>query len=38
MQIWLLIGPIVGGALGWLLGRRNSRAARRDCETVAAPT
>jgi hypothetical protein len=39
MQFWLIVGPVIGGGLGWLLGRHNSQnAARRDCETTTAPT
>jgi membrane protein DedA with SNARE-associated domain len=25
MTVWLIIGAVVGGGLGWLLGRYNSR-------------
>jgi len=28
--LWLIIGAVAGGCLGWLLGRFNSR---RDCKT-----
>jgi hypothetical protein len=39
MFVWLIIGPILGGGLGWLLGRYNSRRAAADsCETTAVPT
>jgi hypothetical protein len=35
MFIWFIVAPIIGGGLGWLLGRFNSRAARRECEPAA---
>jgi hypothetical protein len=39
MLLWLFIGPIIGGGLGWFLGRYNrSRAAADPCETTAAHT
>jgi hypothetical protein len=38
MSVWLFIGPIVGGGMGWLLGRYNSRVARRDCATTTVPS
>ena len=37
--LWIITGGVVGGGLGWLLGRFNSRKQnQRDCETTAAPT
>ncbi len=32
--LWLIIGAVVGGGLGWLLGRSNSRRSQ-ECETPA---
>jgi hypothetical protein len=37
MQLWIFIGPVVGGGLGWLLGRYNSRKPKESCNAVAAP-
>jgi len=37
--LWIITGGVVGGGLGWLLGRFNSRNQnQQDCETTAAPT
>ncbi len=30
--LWLIIGAVAGGTLGWLLGRFNSRR-NKDCKT-----
>jgi membrane protein DedA with SNARE-associated domain len=30
--LWMILGAVVGGGLGWLLGRFNSRQ-RRECST-----
>jgi hypothetical protein len=30
--VWIIIGGAVGGGLGWLLGRFNSRQSR-ECNT-----
>ena len=30
--LWIIIGGIAGGGLGWLLGQLNSRR-QRECDT-----